>query len=75
MDYAVLVDHRVKFEENEKKDKYLDFARQWKKLWSMKVTFISVVIGAVGIVTEILLKGLENLEIRGRVETIQTTTL
>ena len=29
-----------------------------------------IIIGAPGIVTEGLLKGLENLEIRGRVETI-----
>ena len=38
----------------------------------MKVTFV---IGALGLVTEGLLKGLMNLEIRGRVETIQTITL
>ena len=39
------------------------------------MTFIPIVIGALGTVTEGLLKGLEDLEIRGRVETIQTTTL
>ena len=36
----------------------------------MKVTFISIMIGALGTVTEGLLKRLEDLEIRGRVETI-----
>ena len=41
----------------------------------MKVTIIPIVIGTFGKVTEGLLKGLEDLEIRGRVETIQTTTL
>ena len=41
----------------------------------MKVAFIPIVIDALGTVTKELLKGLENLEIRGRVETIQTTTL
>ena len=41
----------------------------------MKVTFIPIVIGALDTVTKGLLKGLEDLEIRGRVETIQTTTL
>ena len=41
----------------------------------MKVTFIPIVIGALGTVTKGLVKGLENLEIRGRVETIQTTAL
>ena len=37
----------------------------------MKVTIISIVIGAV---TKELLKGLGDLEVGGRVETIQTTT-
>ena len=46
-----------------------------KKLWNMKVTIIPIVIGALGTVTEGLLKGLEDLDIRGRVETIHTTAL
>ena len=41
----------------------------------MKVTIIPIVIDAFGTVTKGLLKGLEELEIRGRVETIQTITL
>ena len=68
-------DDRVKLKESEKKDKYLDFAKKLKKLWNIKVTFILIVIGALVRVTEGLLKGLEDLEIRGRVETIQTTAL
>ena len=32
VDFAVLVGHRVKFKEYEKKDKSLDFARELKKL-------------------------------------------
>ena len=47
----------------------------WKKLWNMKVTFIPIVIGAFGTVTKGIIKGLEELEIRGQVESIQTTTL
>ena len=39
----------------------------------MKVTIIPIVIGAFGTVTKGLLKGLEDLEVGGRVETIQTT--
>ena len=31
-DFAVPVDQRIKLEECEKKDKYLDFARELKKL-------------------------------------------
>ena len=41
----------------------------------MKVTIIPITIGAFGTVTEGLLKGLEDLEVGGRVETIQTTEL
>ena len=41
----------------------------------MKVMIIPIVIGAVAIVTEVLIQVLEDLEIRGRVETIQTTGL
>ena len=40
----------------------------------MKVTIIPIVIGAFGTVTKGLVKGLEDLEVGGRVETIQTTT-
>ena len=41
----------------------------------MKVTIIPIVIDAFGTVTKELLKGLEDLEVAGRVETIKTTTL
>ena len=49
---------------------------KWKnKLWNMKVMFILIRIGGLGTVTERLLKELEVMEIRGRVDTLQTTTL
>ena len=41
----------------------------------MKVTIISIVIGAFGMVTKGLLKGLEDLEAGDRVEALQTTAL
>ena len=66
---------RVKLKESEKRDKYYDLGRELKRLWNVKLTFIPIVIGALGTVTERLLKGLEDLKIRGRVETIQNTTL
>ena len=75
VDYAVPADHRIKLKECEKKDKYLDLARELKKLWNMQVTIIPSVIGAFGTVAKGLLKGLEDLEVGGRVETIQTATL
>ena len=75
IDYAVPADHRIKLKECEKKDKYLDLARELKKLWNMKVTIVPIVICAFGTVTRWLLKGQEDLEVGGRVETIQTTAL
>ena len=41
----------------------------------MKVTIVPIVIGALGTVTKGLLKGLDDLGIGRRVETIQTTAL
>ena len=75
VDFAVPADHRLNLKKIEKKDKYLDLARELKKLWNMKVTIVPIVIGALGTITKGLLKGLEDLEIGGRVETIQTTAL
>ena len=75
MEFAIPTDHRVKLKENEKKDKYLDLIRELKKLWKMKVTFIPIVIGVLCTAAKGLIKGLEDLEIRERVETIQTTAL
>ena len=73
MDFAVPADHRGKLKECEKRDKYLDIARELKKQWNIKVTIIPIVIGALSTVTKGLEKRLEDLEITGRVETIQTT--
>ena len=74
MDFAVPADHRVKIQENEK-EKYLDLAREAKKLSNMKVMVIPIVISALGMISEGSVKELEELEIGGRTETIQTTTL
>ena len=41
----------------------------------MTVKIVPIVIGAFGAVTKGLLKGLDDLEVGGRVETIQTTAL
>ena len=60
VDFAVPTDHRIKLKECEKKDKYLDLSRELKK-WNMKVTIITLVIGAFGTLTKRLLKGLEDL--------------
>ena len=41
VDFSVPADHRVKLWESEKKDKYLDIARELKKLCTMKVTIVT----------------------------------
>ena len=72
---AVPADHRIKLKECEKKDKYLELAREVKRLWDMQGTIIPIVICAFGTGTKGLLKGLEELEVGGWEENIQTTTL
>ena len=75
MDFAVPADHSVKLKESEKRDKYEDLARELTNLLNRKVTVVPIVIDAFDTVTKGLVKGLEDLEIRGRVKTIQTTAL
>ena len=71
VEFAVHDNYRIKLKESKKKDRYLDLARELKrKLWNMKVTFILIGIVAFGRVTKGLLKGLEDLEVEGGVETI-----
>ena len=72
MDFAIRADHRVKLKEIEKKDKYDDLARELKKKsvehesddytncnWCSWYS------------CKRLVKGLEDLKMRGRVETMQ----
>ena len=49
VDFAVPPDHRIKLEESEMKDEYLDLAKgieKTSKLWNIKVAIIPIVIGA-----------------------------
>ena len=72
VDIAVSADYRIKQKESKKKDTTSTLQGIWKKLWKMKVTNTSIVIGAFGTVTKGLLKGLEDLEVGGRVKTTET---
>ena len=71
VDFAVLADHRVKLKESEKREKYL--AKELKKLWNIKLTVIPIVIVALGTIIKVLVQGLEDLDIKIPVVTIQTT--
>ena len=75
VDFAKLMNHREKIKENKKRDKYLDLARELKKLWNLKVTVIPIITGELGTVPKGLVRELEDLEIRGWVKTIQHTAL
>ena len=72
-DFTILANHRVKIKESEKRDKYLDLARELKRHWNMTVTVILLVISTLGTILKGLLKVMEDLEIRGQEETIYTT--
>ena len=61
----------MKTKEIEKRDKYLDLARELKKLWNERESVILIVICAL----KGLIRGQEKLEIGGRIETTQTTAL
>ena len=75
VDFAVPANHRVKLKNVKRRISTSNLLWNWKKMRNMQVTIIPIVIGAFGTVIKGLLKGLEDLEIGGRVETIQTTAL
>ena len=75
MNFDVPAGHRMKIKESEKKDKKSNLAWELKKLMNVKVTVIPVVIDALGTIHKDLIRGLEELEIWRRAETIQTTAL
>ena len=52
MDFAVPADHKIKLKEFEKKVKYIELARELKKLWNKKVMIIPIVIGAFVTITK-----------------------
>ena len=61
------VDHKVKIKENEnknKKDQNLDFTRELKMLWNMKVTVIPNLSDSLKTTSKGLVKRLEELEIK-----------
>ena len=73
--FAVPADHRLILKEREKNDNISTLLGDRKKLWNMKVTFIPIIIGALGTVIKGLIKRLEDLKIKRLVGTTQTTAL
>ena len=75
MNFTVTADERVKLKESEKKDKYLDLAREQRKLWKMKVAVTLIVIETFETVSKGFERGLEELEIGGWIGDFQTIDL
>ena len=77
MDFGVPVGHWVKIKESEKRDKFLDLAREQKKKKSYGTWgwLIRIAISALGMVPNGFEKGLEESEIREKIETFKTTAL
>ena len=73
MDFAVPADHRVKLKKTKKRDKYQDLARELKKETMEYESYGET--NCNWCTRYRLAQGLEDLETRGRVETIQTTAL
>ena len=75
MDVAVPADHKEKIKENKTISKYLDLALERRKYWNMEGMVIPIVTDAIVTAPKSLEKGLEELTISGRIDSIQTTLL
>ena len=64
MDLAVPADHWLTVKESEKKNKFLDLARDKRKLWNMKVIVIPVIVETLLSAPKDLEKRLTGMEIR-----------
>ena len=66
VDFAVPTKRSLNVKQNKKTSKYLDLAKDLKKLKNIKVMVIMILAGALGTVTDGLEKGQRKLEIRGK---------
>ena len=75
VDFAVLADHRIKLKECEKKDKYLDLARELKKTMEHDGDNYTNCDWCFWHSNKRITKGIAELEVGEQVEIIQTTRL
>ena len=66
VDFAISAYSRVKMTESGKISKYLDLARELKKLWNVEVKVIPVVIGGVRMIPKSLEKRIMKILYRGK---------
>ena len=75
LEWQILSRLKIMIKEEEKSDKYLDFAREMKKLRNKKMTVIPIVIAALGTFTKRWVQEVDDLEIRRQKKTTQTPGL
>ena len=75
IDFVIPYDTRVDDKEVEKIEKYLDLAKELKKVWIMKVTVVPLVVGAPGTPAKALEKRLKTMGIETKITELQKTVL
>ncbi len=68
MNFLVLEEYKDILEESEDQKKYLDFVKEVKKLASMKMILIPMIIGMLGTVPQNLAKKMKESEMRKRIK-------
>lgn len=74
-DIPVMSNSRVKLEESEKLEKYLNLVNELNNLYILSVLIVPISNSMLGIVLKILAKGLAELDIQERSKIIQMTAL
>ena len=75
IDFAIPYDTRVDNKEVEKIEKYLDLARELKKVWNTKVIMVSLVVRALGTPAKERLKRLKTIGIETKITELPKTVL
>ena len=75
IDFAIPYDTRGDDKEVEKIERYLDLARELKKVWNMKVIVVPLVVGALGTPAKELEKRLKTIDIETKITELEKTVL
>ena len=75
IDFAIPYGTRVDHNEVEKIEKYLNLARELKKMWNTKVTVVLFVVAALGTPAKALEKRLKTIGIETKLTELQKTVL
>ena len=75
IDFAIPYDTRVDNKEVEKIEKYLDLARELKKVWNTKVIMVSLVVRALSTPAKERLKRLKTIGIETKITELPKTVL